>query len=103
MVHPRRFPELEARPGFAAARISVVVTGGSRAERSDAVTCGFPHRPRLPYRRAGPCCCTGAMLSYEDIILLGEERVLVIQEHEDGRCWCGETWDWPAPPSHPSV
>lgn len=28
------------------------------------------------------------MLSYEDIILLGEERVLVIQEHEDGRCWC---------------
>jgi hypothetical protein len=27
------------------------------------------------------------MLSYEDIILLGEERVLVIQEHEEGRCW----------------
>jgi hypothetical protein len=25
------------------------------------------------------------MLSYEDIILLGEERVLVIQEHKDGR------------------
>ena len=32
------------------------------------------------------------MLSYEDIILLGEERVLVIQEHEDGHCWCGEIW-----------
>ena len=32
------------------------------------------------------------MLSYEDIILLGVERVLVIQEHEDGRCWCGEIW-----------
>lgn len=31
------------------------------------------------------------MLSYGDIILLGEERVLVIQEHEEGRCWCGET------------
>ena len=35
------------------------------------------------------------MFSYEDIILLGEERVLVIQDHGDGRCWCGETWDWP--------
>lgn len=32
------------------------------------------------------------MLSYEDIILLGEERVLVIQEHKEGRCWCGQTW-----------
>jgi hypothetical protein len=32
------------------------------------------------------------MLSYEDIILLGEERVQVIQEHEEGRCWCGQTW-----------
>ena len=32
------------------------------------------------------------MLSYEDIILLGEERVLVIQEHEEGRCWCGQAW-----------
>jgi hypothetical protein len=31
-----------------------------------------------------------AMLSYQDIILLGEERVLVIQEHEQGRCSCGE-------------
>ena len=41
MVHPHRFPELEARPWFAAARISVVVTGSSRAESSDAVTCGF--------------------------------------------------------------
>lgn len=44
------------------------------------------------------------MLSYEDIILLGEERVLVIQEHEEGRCWCGETWcrdDYcPGSPSH---
>jgi hypothetical protein len=28
------------------------------------------------------------MLSYGDIILLGEERVLVIQEHKDSRCWC---------------
>ena len=37
--------------------------------------------------------CTGGMLSYEDIILLGEERVLVIQEHQEGRCWCGQTWD----------
>lgn len=26
------------------------------------------------------------MFSYEDIIVLGEERVLVIQEHKDGRC-----------------
>ncbi|WP_426303147.1 hypothetical protein [Arthrobacter sp. R-11] len=25
------------------------------------------------------------MLSYEDIILLGEERILVIQEHKDGK------------------
>jgi hypothetical protein len=33
------------------------------------------------------------MLTYEDIILLGEERVLVIQEHSDGRCWCGQMWD----------
>ena len=33
------------------------------------------------------------MLSYEDIIVLGEERVLVIQEHEQGRCWWGKTWD----------
>ena len=33
------------------------------------------------------------MLSYEDIILLGEERVLVIQEHQEGRCWCGQQWD----------
>ena len=33
------------------------------------------------------------MLSYEDIILLGEERVLVIQEHEQGLCWCGERWE----------
>jgi hypothetical protein len=32
------------------------------------------------------------MLSYEDIILLGEERVLVIQEQKEGRCWCGQTW-----------
>jgi hypothetical protein len=32
------------------------------------------------------------MLTYEDIILLGEERVLVIQEHKDGRCWCCQTW-----------
>lgn len=29
----------------------MVVTGGQRAERSDAVTCGLPHTPRLPYRR----------------------------------------------------
>jgi hypothetical protein len=36
--------------------------------------------------------CTEPMLSYEDIILLREERVLVIQEHEDGRCWFGQTW-----------
>jgi hypothetical protein len=27
------------------------------------------------------------MLSYENTIMLGEERVLVIQER-DGRCWC---------------
>lgn len=33
------------------------------------------------------------MLSYEDIILLGEERILVFQEHKDGSCWCGQTWD----------
>jgi hypothetical protein len=33
------------------------------------------------------------MLSYEDIILLGEERVLVIQEHAEGRCSCGQIWD----------
>jgi hypothetical protein len=33
------------------------------------------------------------MLSYEDIILLGEERVLVIQEHREGNCWCGQIWD----------
>lgn len=32
------------------------------------------------------------MLSYEDIILLGEERVLVIQEYQKGRCRCGQTW-----------
>jgi hypothetical protein len=32
------------------------------------------------------------MFSYKDIILLGEDRVLGIQEHEDGRCWCGEIW-----------
>jgi hypothetical protein len=32
------------------------------------------------------------MVSYEDIILLGEERVLVIQEHGEGRCWCGQIW-----------
>jgi len=32
------------------------------------------------------------MLSYEDIILVGEERVLVIQEHKEGRCWCGQPW-----------
>jgi len=32
------------------------------------------------------------MLRYEDIILLGEERVLVNQEHKEGRCWCGQTW-----------
>ena len=51
VVHPRRFLELKARPWFAAARTSVVVTGGSRAERSDAVTCGFPHRPRRFYRQ----------------------------------------------------
>lgn len=51
MVPPRRFPELEARPWFATARISVVVTGGQRAARSDAVTCGFPHRPRRFYRQ----------------------------------------------------
>ncbi|QCO98069.1 hypothetical protein FCN77_10545 [Arthrobacter sp. 24S4-2] len=41
---------------------------------------------------AGRRCCTGAMLSYEHIIMLGEERVLVIQEHKEGRCWCGRTW-----------
>jgi hypothetical protein len=51
MVRRRTFPELEARAWFAAARISVVVTGGTRAERSDAVTCGFPHRPRRFYRQ----------------------------------------------------
>jgi hypothetical protein len=33
------------------------------------------------------------MLNYEDIILLGEKRVLVIQEHEQGRYWRGEIWD----------
>lgn len=50
MVHARRFPELEARP-WSAARISAMVTGGSRAESSDAVTCGFPNRPRRTYRQ----------------------------------------------------
>jgi hypothetical protein len=33
------------------------------------------------------------MLSYEDIILLGEERVLVIHEHKDGRWSCGRLQD----------
>lgn len=47
-------------------------------------------------RVAARRCCTGGMLSYKDIILLGEERVLVIQEHEDGRCLCGEKWGPPA-------
>ncbi|WP_284984404.1 hypothetical protein [Arthrobacter sp. efr-133-TYG-118] len=37
------------------------------------------------------------MLSYEDIILLGEERVLVIQEHNDASCWCGQIWLEPEP------
>lgn len=54
MVHPRRFPELEARPWFAAARISVVVTGGPRADGSDADACGFPHRPRRSNRELRP-------------------------------------------------
>lgn len=64
VVHPRRFLELKARPSFAAARTSVVVTGGSRAERSDAITCGFPHTPRHPYRQPAadaalePCSAT---------------------------------------------
>lgn len=49
------------------------------------------HKTPLP--AVGPRCRTGGTLSYEDIILLGEELVLVIQEHEQGRCWCGEVWD----------
>lgn len=32
------------------------------------------------------------MLSYEDIMLLGDEPVLVTEQHEDGRCRCGQTW-----------
>lgn len=31
-------------------------------------------------------------LDYEDVLLLGEVRRDLIQEHELGLCWCGERW-----------
>jgi len=41
------------------------------------------------------------MLSYENTIMLGEERVLVIPELVDGRCWClTAIVPFLTPPSH---
>jgi len=52
----------------------------------------FPHTPGRPCRQPTHDAALDPCSATKTIIVLGEERVLVIQEHKDGHCWCGQIW-----------